>query len=69
MQITELEGTVARLRSQLEKGEAIRQNLEFELTKSRRDVNQHKQSSAEKMSNFSDIREDLESNKHFYKYF
>ncbi|XP_063432765.1 coiled-coil domain-containing protein 171-like isoform X2 [Mytilus trossulus] len=59
-EITELEGTVARLRSQLEKGEAIRQNLEFELTKSRRDVNQHKQSSAEKMSNFSDIREDLE---------
>lgn len=59
-ELTELEGIIAKQRSQLEKAEAIRQNLEFELTKSRRDVSQHKQSNAEKMSNFTDIREDLE---------
>lgn len=59
--MTELEGTIAKLRSQLEKGEAVRQNLEFELSKSRRDINHHKQSNAEKMANYSEIKEELES--------
>lgn len=54
-----LETSVAKLRSQLEKGEAVRHNLEFELTKSQREVAQVKQTAKEKENLLMDGTDDL----------
>ena len=43
----------------MEKGEAVRQNLEFELTKSERDLSQCKQVAKEKESILMDGTDDL----------
>ncbi|XP_078621913.1 coiled-coil domain-containing protein 171-like isoform X2 [Branchiostoma floridae x Branchiostoma japonicum] len=45
---TSLQGQVARLRAQLEKGEATRQNLEFELTVARKNISQEKRQAEDK---------------------
>lgn len=42
MQVTRLETEIAKLRSQVEKGEAVRQQLEFELAKARKETVQEK---------------------------
>ena len=47
-QISELESQIAKLRAQLEKGEASKANMEFELTRARREINQHRQSASDK---------------------
>ena len=49
-QISSLESQLARLRSQIEKGEALRHSLEFELTKAKRDIHQQKQHARERES-------------------
>ncbi|XP_005092062.1 coiled-coil domain-containing protein 171 isoform X2 [Aplysia californica] len=58
-EVASLETQVAKYRSQLEKGEAVRHNLEFELTKSQREVNQIKQTAREKESFLKDGTDDL----------
>ena len=57
-----LETQVAKLRSQLEKGEAVRHNLDFELTKSQREISQVKHAAKEKESLLMDGTDDLKRN-------
>ncbi|CAL1539669.1 unnamed protein product [Lymnaea stagnalis] len=47
-EIASLETQLAKIRSQVEKGEAVRQSLEYELAKSQRDVNHIQQVAREK---------------------
>ncbi|XP_050400373.1 coiled-coil domain-containing protein 171 isoform X2 [Patella vulgata] len=47
-EVANLESQQARLRTQIEKGEANRHNLEYELTRVKRDWSQHKQAQLEK---------------------
>ncbi|XP_062577737.1 coiled-coil domain-containing protein 171-like isoform X2 [Saccostrea cucullata] len=60
-EISELESQVAKLRSQLEKGEATRQNLEFELTKCQREINHQRSSSYEKETKLTDFKDQLQA--------
>ena len=50
---------MAKLRSAVEKGEAVRQGLEFDLTKSQREVAQAKHTAREKESLLLDGTDDL----------
>ena len=59
-QISELESHVAKLRSQLEKGEATRQNLEFELTKCQREINHQRNAAYDKESHLGEIKDQLQ---------
>lgn len=59
-QISELESQVAKLRSQLEKGEATRQNLEFELTKCQREINHQRSLAYDKESELSEVKDHLQ---------
>ena len=59
MQVNRLDGEVARLRSQLEKGEAVRQNLEFELTKAKRDISHEKRSVSERDALISEVNDTM----------
>ncbi|CAH1255618.1 CCDC171 [Branchiostoma lanceolatum] len=45
---TSLQSQVARLRAQLEKGEAVRQNLEYELTLAKKNISQEKRQAEDK---------------------
>lgn len=47
-QISTIESQIAKLRSQLERGEAARHNLEYELTKSHREANSIKENAKKK---------------------
>ncbi|XP_022332700.2 coiled-coil domain-containing protein 171-like isoform X2 [Crassostrea virginica] len=60
-EISELESHVAKLRSQLEKGEATRQNLEFELTKCQREINHQRNAAYDKESHLGEIRDQLQA--------
>lgn len=59
-QISELESQLAKLRSQLEKGEATRQNLEFELTKCQREMNHQRSAVYDKESELSEVKDHLQ---------
>ncbi|XP_060080102.1 coiled-coil domain-containing protein 171-like [Ylistrum balloti] len=59
-EIADLEGQLVKFRAQIEKGEAMRQNLEFELTKTRREVTQQKHATLEKDATLKDARGQLE---------
>ena len=59
LQVNRLDGEVAKLRSQLEKGEAVRQNLEFELTKARRDISHEKRSVCERDALISEVNDTM----------
>ena len=58
-QIASLETQLAKVRSNMEKGEAVRQNLEYELTKSQREVEHLKQTWKEKETLLLSGTEDL----------
>ena len=46
--MSRLDAELTKTRAQLEKGEAVRQNLEFELAKWRKDLGQEKRSFSER---------------------
>ncbi|XP_067665057.1 coiled-coil domain-containing protein 171-like [Haliotis asinina] len=58
-EVTTLEGHLARMGSQIEKGEATRHSLEFELTKARRELSQQKQASMEREAVLMETNDDL----------
>ncbi|XP_059165786.1 coiled-coil domain-containing protein 171-like [Physella acuta] len=58
-ELAALESQLAKVRSQVEKGEAVRQNLEYELTKCQRQLNQITQASREKENKLLDGTNDL----------
>uniref|UniRef100_K1QJZ5 Uncharacterized protein C9orf93 n=1 Tax=Magallana gigas TaxID=29159 RepID=K1QJZ5_MAGGI len=60
-EISELESQLAKLRSQLEKGEATRQNLEFELTKCQREINHQRSAVYDKESELSEVKDHLQA--------
>lgn len=60
-EISELESQLAKLRSQLEKGEATRQNLEFELTKCQREMNHQRSAVYDKESELSEVKDHLQA--------
>ena len=57
--MTRLDSDVMRLRAQMEKGEAVRQNLEFEVVKLRRDLEQERVTSTERETLLSDVNDSL----------
>ncbi|XP_046839327.1 coiled-coil domain-containing protein 171-like isoform X2 [Xenia sp. Carnegie-2017] len=61
-----LESNVVRLRAQVERGEATRQNLEYELTLAKKNANQVKRLAAEKdgevLNNMASLKEQLSEN-------
>lgn len=57
--VSELESQIAKLRANLEKGEAAKANMEFELTRVKRDLAQHKHSAAGKESSLEDANKEL----------
>lgn len=59
MQIGSLESQLAKLRAQIEKGEANRHNLEFDLTKSQREVSQCRQQLAQREANLQEAGDQL----------
>ncbi|KAI8499369.1 hypothetical protein Bbelb_231330 [Branchiostoma belcheri] len=56
---TSLQSQVARLRAQLEKGEAVRQNLEYELTVARKNISQEKRQAEDKEGQILRSNDDL----------
>ncbi|XP_048259658.1 coiled-coil domain-containing protein 171-like isoform X3 [Haliotis rufescens] len=58
-EVTTLEGQLARVGSQIEKGEATRHSLEFELTKARRELSQQKQTRMEREAVLMETNDDL----------
>ena len=58
-QVNRLDCEVTRLRAQLERGEAQRQNLEFELAKARREINTEKKSAGERENLVTEINEEM----------
>ena len=50
---------MARLRAQLEKGEALRQNLEYELSKLKREMNQDQHQAIQREQLLSQVNESL----------
>lgn len=59
LKMNRLDGEVTKLRSQLEKGEAVRQGLEFELTKARRDISHEKRSVADRDALIGEVNETM----------
>jgi len=59
LQIASLENQVAKVRAQIEKGEATRHNLEFELTKAQRELSQQKQQQAQRESSLQETAHEL----------
>ncbi|MGH0155284.1 UNVERIFIED_CONTAM: hypothetical protein FKN15_029138 [Acipenser sinensis] len=58
-EISRYESQVAKLRAQLEKGEAIRQNVEYEIALVRKDAGLEKCTSEERMANLYQVKEQL----------
>ena len=58
-QIGSLEQQLAKLRAQIEKGEAARHNIEFELTKAQREVTQQKQQQTQRESSLHETSDEL----------
>ena len=54
-----MESDVARMRAVVEKGEAVRQNLEYEMAKMRRDINQEKRNANERENILADANETM----------
>ncbi|XP_041371577.1 coiled-coil domain-containing protein 171-like isoform X2 [Gigantopelta aegis] len=63
-EMSALESQLARIRSQIEKGEAMRHNLEFELTKAKRDLLQQKQQSRDRESHQLETKDELKQKLH-----
>ena len=59
MQISQLDSEVTKLRAQQEKGEAVRQDLELQLTKSKRDVSNEKRNVSEREALINEINESM----------
>ena len=53
------DGQIARLRAQLEKGEAVRHNLEFELTKAQTEASHKQRSAGDREGMMAEINESL----------
>ena len=58
-QASRLDSEVTRLRAQLEKGEAVRQNLEYELSKAKRDINKEKRNVSERDSLITEVNDTM----------
>ncbi|KAK2146872.1 hypothetical protein LSH36_581g03034 [Paralvinella palmiformis] len=58
-EVNRLDCEVTKLRAQLERGEALRQNLEFELAKARREINIEKKSSTERENLITEVNEEM----------
>ncbi|XP_052280653.1 coiled-coil domain-containing protein 171-like isoform X2 [Dreissena polymorpha] len=58
-EVSELESQIAKLRANVEKGEAAKANIEFELTRTKRDLAQQKQSAAGREQAFEQASTDL----------
>ena len=57
--MSRLDSTVARLRAQLERGEAVRQNHEFEMAKLNRQIAQERRHAAEREAAMADANDML----------
>ena len=57
--MSRLDSTVARLRAQLERGEAVRQNHEFEMAKLNRQLAQERRRAAEREAAMADANDML----------
>ncbi|KAK1175685.1 coiled-coil domain-containing protein 171-like [Acipenser oxyrinchus oxyrinchus] len=60
-EISRYESQVAKLRAQLEKGEAIRQNVEYEIALVRKDAGLEKCTAEERMANLYQVKEQLKA--------
>ncbi|XP_076465696.1 coiled-coil domain-containing protein 171-like isoform X2 [Babylonia areolata] len=58
-EIGSLENQLAKLRSQIEKGEATRHNIEFELTKAQREITQQKQQQSQREASLQENVDEL----------
>ena len=58
-QVSRLDSEVTKLRAQLEKGEAVRQNLEYELSKARRDINKEKRNVSERDTLLTEVNDTM----------
>lgn len=59
LQVSRLDSEATKLRSQLERGEALRQNLECELARARRDVTHEKRSVYERDALLSEVNDTM----------
>jgi len=59
--VSQLESQIAKLRAAVEKGEASRANIEFELTRSKRDLAQCKHNAAGRESSLEEANAELKS--------
>ena len=59
LQVSRLDSEATKLRSQLERGEALRQNLEYELARARRDVTHEKRSVYERDALLSEVNDTM----------
>ena len=57
--VTRLDTELAKTRAQLEKGEAVRQNLEFELAKWRKTLGQEKRSFSEREHLLTEVNDSM----------
>ena len=60
-QNSNLDGELTKLRAQLERGEAVRQNLEYELAKSRKECELEKTTAASRESLITDVNDTMKS--------
>ena len=63
-QASRLDSEVTKLRAQLERGEAVRQNLEFELAKSRKGNSFEKKSMADRENLITEVNENMKRRQH-----
>lgn len=59
LQIASLENQLAKQRALVEKGEATRHNVEFEMTKVQRELSQTKQQSLQRESALQEVQDEL----------
>ena len=58
-QVARTDSELTRMRAAMEKGEAVRQNLEYELAKLRREVGQEKRSAGERETLLADVNDSM----------
>ena len=59
LQVARTDSELTRMRAAMEKGEAVRQNLEYELAKLRREVGQEKRSAGERETLLADVNDSM----------
>ena len=61
-QVSDLEGQIAKLRANMERNEASKANIEFELTRTKRDLAQQKHSAVGRENTLEEANKELKRN-------